>query len=45
MITNRTIKMKKKTFAIEAAPAASPKNPNAPAINAMTRKIIAQRNI
>ena len=45
MITNSTIKIKNKTFAIAAAPAASPKNPNAPAINAITKKIIAQRNI
>ena len=45
MITNSTIKIKKNTLAIDAAPAANPKNPNAPAINAITKKIIAQRNI
>jgi len=37
--------MKNKIFAIEAAPAAIPKNPKAPAISAITRKIIDQRNI
>jgi hypothetical protein len=42
---NKTIKIKKSTLAIEAAPAAMPKNPNAPAIMAITRKITVQRNI
>jgi hypothetical protein len=37
--------MKNKTFAIEAAPAAMPPNPNMAAIMAITKKIIDQRNI
>lgn len=40
-----TIKMKNKTFAIDAAPAATPPNPNIAAIMAMTKKMIVQRNI
>jgi hypothetical protein len=39
------MKMKNRTLAIEAAPAAIPKKPNAPAIIATTRKINVQRNI
>ena len=41
----RTIKIKNNIFAIDAAPAAMPKKPNAPATNAMIRKIKVQRNI
>jgi hypothetical protein len=41
----RTMKMKNKTFAIEAAPAAIPKNPKMPAIIAITKKITVQRSI
>ena len=37
--------MKNKIFAIEAAPAAIPKNPKNPAIMAITRKMTVQRNI
>ena len=37
--------MKNNILAIEAAPAAIPKNPNTPAMIAITRKIIVQRNI
>jgi hypothetical protein len=43
--TNSTIKIKNNTLAMDAAPAAMPKNPNIPAIIATTRKIIVQRNI
>jgi len=39
------IKMKKRTFAIDAAPAAIPPNPNNAAIIAIIKKIAAQRNI
>jgi len=39
------MKMKNRTLAIEAAPAAMPKKPSAPAIIAMMRKINVQRNI
>jgi hypothetical protein len=42
---NRTIKMKNKILAMEAAPAAMPKKPKTPAIIAITRKIIVQRSI
>jgi hypothetical protein len=42
---NSTIKMKNKTLAMEAAPAAMPKNPKIPAMIAMIKKIIVQRNI
>jgi hypothetical protein len=42
---NKTIKIKNKIFAIPAAPAAMPPNPNIAAIIATTRKIIVQRNI
>jgi hypothetical protein len=38
-------KMKNRTFAIEAAPAAMPPNPNMAAIMAIIKKIIDQRNI
>jgi len=37
--------MKNKTLAIDAAPAAMPKKPNAPAIIAIIKKITVQRNI
>jgi len=43
--TNKTMKMKNRILAIEAAPAAIPPNPKMAAIIAMTRKIIVQRNI
>lgn len=39
------MKMKNNIFAIEAAPAAIPPNPNIAAIMATTKKISAQRNI
>ena len=42
---NRTIKIKNKIFAIDAAPAAIPVKPNSPATIATTRKINVQRNI
>ena len=42
---NKTRKMKNKIFAMEAAPAAIPPNPNMAAIIATTRKITVQRNI
>jgi hypothetical protein len=41
----RTIKMKNRIFAMDAAPAAMPKNPKTPAMIAMTRKMTVQRNI
>ena len=41
----RTIKMKNKIFAIEAAPEAIPPKPNIAAIMATTKKITVQRNI
>jgi hypothetical protein len=37
--------MKNMIFAISAAPAAMPVNPNTPAIRAMMRNVIVQRNI
>jgi hypothetical protein len=40
-----TMKMKKRTLAMLAAPAAMPKNPKIPAMIAMMRKITVQRNI
>jgi hypothetical protein len=43
--TNKTTKMKNKTFAIDAAPALIPVKPNSPAMMATTKKIKAQRNI
>jgi hypothetical protein len=43
--TNKTIKMKKRIFAIPAACAAIPVNPKIAAIIAMTRKIMTQFNI
>jgi len=42
---NSTIKIKNKTFAIPAAPAAMPPKPNTPAIMAMIRNMIVHRNI
>ncbi len=36
------MKMKKRIFAIDALAEATPRNPSAPAIREMTRKIIAQ---
>lgn len=42
---NNTIKIKNRTLAILAAPAAIPLNPNTPAINAKTINEIVQRNI
>ena len=44
-IRNSTIKMKKRIFAIETAPAAMPPKPNTAATMAIMRKITAQRNI
>ena len=41
----RTIKMKNNTFAMPAALAATPVNPNIPATMATIRKITVQRNI
>ena len=41
----RIRKIKNKTFAMEAAPAAIPKNPNTAAIIAIIRKIAVHRNI
>ena len=43
--TTSTRKIKKITFAIEAAPAAIPVKPRIPAMIAITIKIIVQRNI
>ncbi len=42
---NRTIKLKNKIFAIEAAPEAIPPKPNIAAIMATIKKITVQRNI
>ena len=42
---NRTIKMKNKIFAIEAAPDAIPPKPNTAAIMATTKNMTVQRNI
>lgn len=39
------MKIKNRTFAMDAAPAAMPKKPKAPAIIAMMRKITVQRSI
>jgi len=44
-ITNSTRKIKNKTLAILAAPAAIPPKPNIAAIKATTRNMIVQRNI
>ena len=44
-IKNSTIKIKNNTFAIPAAPAAIPPNPNIPAIIATIKNIIVHRNI
>lgn len=41
----RTIKIKNKIFAIEAAPAAIPPKPNTAATSAIIRKAIDHRNI
>jgi hypothetical protein len=43
--TKSTRKTKKRIFAIEAAPAAIPPNPNSAATSAMIRNVIVQRNI
>lgn len=43
--TNKTKNIKNKTFAIPAAPAASPPKPSIAAIIAMIRNVIVQRNI
>jgi len=43
--TNSTKKIKNKTLAIPAAPAAIPPKPNIAAIIAITKKINVQRNI
>lgn len=43
--TNSIIKIKKRIFAIDAAPSASPPNPKSAAMMAMIKKIAAQRNI
>jgi hypothetical protein len=45
VIMKRTKKIKNKTFAMEAAPAATPPNPNIAATIAIIKKITAQRNI
>jgi len=42
---NSTTKRKNRNFAIEAAPAAIPVNPNTAAISAMMKNVNAQRNI
>jgi len=42
---NNIIKIKKRTFAMEANPAAIPPNPKIAAITAMIKNPIAQRNI
>ena len=44
-ITKSARKMKKRTFAISAAPSAIPPNPNIAAIIAITKNITDQRNI
>lgn len=44
-IRNRIKKIKNKTFAIEAAPAAMPPNPNTAAMIATIRNITVQRSI
>jgi len=44
-IRNSNTEIKNKTFAIEAAPAAMPVNPNIPATIATNKKIKVQRNI
>jgi hypothetical protein len=43
--TNIIRKMTKRTFAIQAAVPAMPKNPRKPAISAITRNVNAQDNI
>ncbi len=42
---NKTTKIKNITFAIEAAPSATPPKPNIAAITAIIMKIIVQRSI
>ena len=42
---NNTIKMKKRIFAIDAAPAAIPPKPNMAAMMAIIRNVTVQRNI
>ena len=44
-IRNNTIKTKNRIFAIEAAPAAIPPNPNTAAIIAIIKNVTVQRNI
>ena len=44
-IRKSTIKMKNKILAIDAAPAAIPKKPKAPAIRAIIRKMSVQRSM
>jgi len=44
-ITNNTMKIKNRIFAIAAAPSAIPVNPNIAATIATTKKITDQRNI
>jgi len=39
------MKIKNRTLAMDAAPAAMPKNPKTPAMMAMMRKMTVQRNI
>lgn len=43
--TNKTMNIKNRIFAIDAAPAAKPPNPKIAAIIATMRKVIVQRNI
>ncbi len=43
--TNRIRKIKNKTLAIPAAPAATPPNPNNAAISAITKNVTVQRSI
>jgi hypothetical protein len=44
-IRNNTMKTKNRIFAMEAAPAAIPPNPNTAAIIAIIRNVTVQRNI
>lgn len=43
--TNKTMNIKNRIFAIDAAPAAKPPNPKIAAITATMRNVIVQRNI
>ena len=45
LITSNTTNMKKRIFAMDAAPAAMPPKPNTAAIKATTRNVIIHRNI